>query len=390
MIDAIDRLFLERAVELAGRGLCSVAENPRVGCILVRDGQVIGRGWHRRTGDLHAEANAIADAGGDVQGATAYVSLEPCCHTGRQPPCTTALIQGGVTRVVSAMDDPDPRVSGKGYATLRAAGVRVDTTNLAAAQALNQGFVKRITRNMPYVRVKLGASIDGRTAMASGESQWITSAAARADVQYWRARSDAIVTGVGTVLADDPALSVRDQRFASDGELRQPVIAIADSDGRTPASARVFETGEVLLFSASDQRRADGGAGTEAPASAAVAATISPTTLEDAPVGAAHTSRPSPASARVNLHAMMSSLAARGCNEVLVEAGPTLTGALLHAGLWDQAIVYVAPKLLGSTARPMATMQYERLAETLQGAVCDVRQVGDDVRISIEPHRGRP
>lgn len=342
MIDPVDRLFLERAVELAERGLFGVAENPRVGCILVRGGEVIGRGWHARTGGLHAEANAIADAGGDVAGATAYVSLEPCCHTGRQPPCTTALIDRGVARVVGAMDDPDPRVAGKGYQTLRVGGVAVDTTNLSTALELNVGYVSRVTRDLPYVRVKLAASLDGRTGMASGESRWITSPAARADVQYWRARSSAIVTGVGTVLADDPALTVRDQRFATDGHLRQPLVAIADSRNRTPACAKVFHGAEVLLFAA---ERAE----------------------------------------QVNLRQMLKALAARGCNEVLVEAGPTLAGAFLGERLWDEAIVYVAPKLLGRTARPLAEIEFDRLAETVGGRVAASDRIGDDVRVVLKP-----
>lgn len=342
MIDPVDRLFLERAVELAERGLFGVAENPRVGCILVRDGEVIGRGWHARTGGLHAEANAIADAGGDVAGATAYVSLEPCCHTGRQPPCTTALIDRGVARVVGAMDDPDPRVAGKGYETLRAGGVAVDTTNLRTALELNAGYVARVTRDVPYVRLKLGASLDGRTGMASGESQWITSAAARADVQYWRARSSAIVTGVGTVLADDPALTVRDQRFATDGYLRQPLVAIADSRNRTPACAKVFRGAEVLLFAAERGERVD-------------------------------------------LGQMLKALAARGCNEVLVEAGPTLAGAFLSERLWDEAIVYLAPKLLGRTARPLAEIEFDRLADSIGAHVAASDRIGDDVRVILKP-----
>lgn len=342
MIDPIDRLFLERAVELAERGLFGVAENPRVGCILVREGEVIGRGWHARTGGLHAEANAIADAGGDVAGATAYVSLEPCCHTGRQPPCTKALIDRGVSRVVGGMDDPDPRVAGNGYETLRAGGVAVDTTNLPTALELNAGYVCRVTRGLPYVRVKLGASLDGRTAMASGESQWITSAASRADVQCWRARSSAIVTGVGTVLADDPALTVRDQRFATDGHLRQPLIAIADSHNRTPPCAKVFRGADVLLFAAERGERVD-------------------------------------------LAQMLKALAARGCNEVLVEAGPTLAGAFLRERLWDEVIVYVAPKLLGRTARPLADFAFEQLADAVGGRVAANDRIGDDVRVILKP-----
>lgn len=341
MIGATDLLFLKRTVELAARGLYSVAENPRVGCLIVQGGRVLGRGWHVRLGEPHAEANAIADAGGDIRGATAYVSLEPCCHTGRQPPCSAALIDGGIARVVGAADDPDPRVAGAGYRALRQAGVAVDTTNLPAARALNPGFIKRMTRGKPWVRVKVAASLDGRTAMANGESRWITSPAARSDVQHWRARSDAIVTGVGTVLADDPALTVRESRFATDGRIRQPLVAIADSNRRTPAEARVFQADRpVLSFDAQGSRRVD-------------------------------------------LDALLGRLAAEGCNEVLVEAGATLAGAFLRQGLWDEAIVYLAPKLLGDAARPMARLAIANLGCAVVAEVADIARIGEDLRVIL-------
>ena len=355
MIDDVDKLFLRRAIELAERGLYSVAENPRVGCVMVRDGRVIGRGWHQHTGGAHAEAHAIADAGGDVRGATAYVSLEPCCHTGRQPPCTEALIRGGVRRVATAMSDPDPRVAGKGHRALRAAGIAVDAIDLTAAHALNAGFEKRIVTGQPLVRLKIAASLDGRTAMANGESQWITSPEARADGQHWRARSSAIVTGIGTVLADDPQLNVRDSRFATAGSIRQPLVAIADSRGRTPASARLFDDRRVLVFT-----------GRQAPALPA-----GETVRQDA--------------AGVELDALLTRLAAEGCNEVLVEAGATLTGAFLKAGLWDEALVYLAPKVLGRTAMPFADLAIERLADAVGGTVRSVRQLGPDIRLLLTP-----
>ena len=358
MIDAVDRLFLRRAVELAERGLYSVAENPRVGCVMVRDGRVIGRGYHRRTGAAHAEANAIADAGGDVCGATAYVSLEPCCHTGRQAPCTEALIRGGVQRVVTAMTDPDPRVAGKGHQALCAAGIAVDTIELPAARALNAGFTMRVNAGRPLVRLKLAASLDGRTAMADGDSQWITSPPARADVQHWRARSSAIVTGIGTVLADDPRLSVRDIRFASEGSIRQPLIAVADSRGRTPVNAKLFDSGaQVLIFT-----------GRHAPAP---------------PAGQAVRQK----GEHVDLDALLARLAAEGCNEVLVEAGSTLTGAFLQQGLWDEALVYLAPKILGCTAMPLAGLAIERLSDALRGTIVSVEQTGLDVRVHMVPAR---
>ena len=362
MIDAVDRLFLRRAVELAERGLFTVAENPRVGCVVVRNGTVIGRGWHRRTGGPHAEAAAIADAGGDIRGATVYVSLEPCCHTGRQPPCTDALIRGGAARVAAAMTDPHPCVAGRGYATLRAAGIEVAMAELPEAKALNVGFAKRMETGKPFVRVKLAASLDGRTAMADGESQWITSAAARADVQYWRARSSAVVTGIGTVRADNPQLNVRDQRFAGDNGIRQPIIAVADSTAATPPDARLFAgSGEVLLFVAED---AAGPARADLSAKATVVSTKGNV---------------------VDLPQLLTHLASVGCNEVLVEAGATLAGAFLRQRLWDEAIVYLAPKMLGDRAKPLAHLAPQNLADALRAKVRDVESIGDDIRLRLAP-----
>ena len=367
MIDAVDRLFLRRAVELAERGLFTVAENPRVGCVVVRNGTVIGRGWHRRTGGPHAEAAAIADAGGDIRGATVYVSLEPCCHTGRQPPCTDALIRGGAARVVAAMTDPHPCVAGRGYATLRAAGIKVAMAELPEAKALNIGFAKRMEIGQPFVRVKLAASLDGRTAMASGESRWITSPAARADVQYWRARSSAVVTGIGTVRADNPQLNVRDQRFAGDNGIRQPIIAVADSTAATPPDARLFAgSGEVLLFVAED-------------AAGSTHADLSPNAAIVSTRGKV-----------VDLSQMLSHLADVGCNEVLVEAGATLAGAFLRQRLWDEAIVYLAPKMLGDCAKPLARLAPQNLAAALRATICDVESIGDDIRLRLVPDNTAP
>ncbi len=356
MIDAADLLFLRRAVELARHGLYSVTGNPRVGCVVVRDGAVIGRGWHPRAGACHAEVEAIAAAGGDVRGATVYVSLEPCCHTGRQPPCTEALIRGGATRVVAAMSDPDPRVAGRGYQALRDAGVEVDSVELLEARALNAGYINRVTAGRPLVRVKLAASLDGRTAMADGESRWITSEAARADVQYWRARSSAIITGIGTVLADDPALTVRDSRFATRGALRQPLVAIADRRCRTPASAKLFAGDRrVLIFAAAD-----------APDHARAEVVKHP-------------------GAVVELAGMLERLAAEGCNEVLVEAGATLAGAFFRERLWDEAVVYLAPRLLGHGAAPMAKLAVDRLADATVAAIGGVKTIGADLRVVLQP-----
>lgn len=351
MIGAADRLFLSRAVELAERGLYSVSGNPRVGCVIVRDGRVIGRGWHRRAGGPHAEIHAIQAAGGDVRGATVYVSLEPCCHTGRQPPCVRALIRHQVARVVVALADPDPRVAGRGCAALRAAGIVVESAELPAARALNRGYLKRVSDGLPLVRVKMAASLDGRTATASGASQWITSAEARSDGQHWRARSGAIITGSGTVLADDPALTVREPRFGACGAIRQPAVAILDRRRRTPATAKLFAAERrVLLF-------CDGAA----PAGHGDAEVVSVSGLRD----------------------VLAHLAASGCDEVLVEAGPTLTGAFLRHALWDEAVIYLAPKLLGVDALPLARVGAQRLADALRGEVADARKVGADVRILL-------
>ena len=360
MIGEVDRLFLRRAVELAERGLYSTTPNPRVGCVIVRDGRVIGRGWHVRSGEAHAEANAVADAGGDVENATVYVSLEPCCHTGLQPPCTDALIRGRVRRVVGAMGDPDPRVVGMGYQTLREAGIVVDTIELPEAAELNAGFVKRFTVRRPLVRLKIAASLDGGTAMADGESQWITSEEARADVQAWRARSCAIVTGIGTVLADDPRLNVRDKSFAEGGMIRQPMIVVADSAGRTPPNARLFDgDARVVIFT-----------GAQTPSDATPGEVVR------------H-------EGKTDLAAMLGWLANEGCNEVLVEAGARLAGAFLRSELWDEAVIYLAPKFLGGTARPMAAMSIERLAGAVRGTIRETKAVGPDLRVILarEPQR---
>jgi diaminohydroxyphosphoribosylaminopyrimidine deaminase / 5-amino-6-(5-phosphoribosylamino)uracil reductase len=358
-----DLLFLDAAIELARNGLYSTTPNPRVGCVLVRDGCVIGRGWHHRAGGPHAEVEALMDAARlapdqSIEGATCYVSLEPCAHHGKTAPCADALIAARIGRVVIASHDPDPRVAGMGIARMRAAGMVVEIAERAAALELNKGFFRRFTRQRPWVRVKVAASLDGRTAMASGESRWITGAEARADVQYWRARSCAIVTGVGTVLADDPQLNVRDSAYAVDGAIRQPLRVVVDSSLRTPPNARVLQARDKALV-------------------AAVAGhTAQP--LVDAGVEVFETSGP-----RVDLAALLDALAARGANEVLVEAGATVTGEVLRQALWDEAIVYLAPKLLGRDARPFAELSVERLADSIDGTIADVRLVGGDLRLQI-------
>jgi len=358
-----DLLFLDAAIELASNGLFSTTPNPRVGCVLVRDGRVIGRGWHHRAGGPHAEVEALTDAARQspdqsIEGATCYVSLEPCAHHGKTPPCADALIAARIGRAVIASRDPNPSVAGMGIGRMRAAGILVDVVERPAALALNKGFFLRFTEQRPWVRVKVAASLDGRTAMASGESQWITGAQARADVQYWRARSCAIVTGVGTVLADDPQLNVRDAVYMVDGTLRQPLRVVADSTFRTPPTARVLHApGKALIAASSGHRKQ---------------------ALVDTGAEVFETSGP-----RVDLAALFANLASRGVNELLVEAGATLTGEVLRRALWDEAIVYLAPKLLGRDARPFAELSVDRLAESINGTIADVRLVGDDLRLQI-------
>jgi diaminohydroxyphosphoribosylaminopyrimidine deaminase/5-amino-6-(5-phosphoribosylamino)uracil reductase len=357
--DDSDLLFLRTAVELAQQGLFSCTPNPRVGCLIVRDGKVLGRGAHLRAGEGHAEVNALADAGGDVSGATVYVSLEPCAHTGRTPPCTEALIAANVRRVVAAMGDPNPQVAGRGFSLLEAAGIRTELRPLTEAQALNAGYLLRVREGRPFVRLKVAQSLDGRTAMASGESRWITGEAARADVQYWRARSCAVITGSGTVLADDPRLTVRSTRFAVGGEIRQPLRVVADTKGQVPQDAALFDDpGPVLLVHGRGHGESIEGA-------------------EHLILG----------DDRVDLAALLAELARRGCNEVLVEAGPRLVGAFLTAGLWDEMLVYVAPKLLGSDARPTAVLPLVAMDQAVHGTIRDCIAVADDLRIRLVPRQ---
>ena len=361
MLTDSDRLFLATAIELAARGLNSTTPNPCVGALLVRDGLVLGRGWHVRPGEGHAEVNALKDAQGrDVRGATAYVSLEPCAFHGRTPPCSRALIDAGIGRVVAAMTDPHPQVAGAGFAELRAAGIEVEVVELPAAQSLLEGYVSRITRKRPFVRLKVAASLDGRTAMASGESQWITGPDARADVQRLRARSCAVITGSGTVLADDPRLTVRDRSFEVEGRLRQPLRVVLDGRGQVSGAAALFqEEGPVMLVR----------------------------TIAAAPVGGAEVVQLPRSSdgPGIDLAALLDLLGARGCNEVLVEAGPTLVGAFVAGGLWDELILYQAGKLLGSEARPLANLPIAHMAEAIEATILDCAQIGDDLRVRLRP-----
>ncbi len=346
---------MARALELARRGMATTAPNPRVGCVIVRDGQVVGEGFHVRPGEPHAERLALQAAGASARGATAYVTLEPCCHTGRTPPCTEALLASGVARVVAAMEDPDPRVAGGGLAGLRAGGVAVEAGLMAAEAAwLNRGFVSRITRGRPFTTAKVGVSLDGRTALASGESQWITGPEARADVQRLRAMSGAVMTGAGTVRADDPRLTVHA------GAARQPLRVIVASDLAMSPSSRIFSNGAgVLVLTV-----ADGPGGDALRAAGAEVVSVG---------GEA---------GRVDLGAALALLAARGVNDLLVEAGPRLLASLLDARLIDELVVYMAPKLLGH-GRPLADITLPALSDARVWRYDEARRVGEDLRLTL-------
>jgi len=369
--DREDHLYMAQALRLARIGLYTTEPNPRVGCVLVRQGEVVGEGWHRRVGGAHAERVAIAAAGHRAKGATAYVTLEPCCHHGRTPPCTDALLEAGVSRVVAAMVDPNPLVGGGGLERLRGQGIatRVGVLEQDAKQ-LNPGFIKRMQQGLPYVRCKLAASLDGRTAMSSGESKWITSEAARRDVQFLRARSSAIVTGIGTVLADDPSMNVRlnndDLPGIEPGEtVRQPLRVVVDSRLRTPADARILSLPGQALVACTDRR------------SERVA------TLETSGV---HVYICPESGEQVDLQSLFEHLARHEINEILLESGPTLAGAALSLGLVDELILYLAPHLMGDGARglfhlPGLEVMRDRIALRVQ----DIRRIGPDIRITAQP-----
>ena len=362
-----DIRHMARALELARRGLYTTDPNPRVGCVIVQDGQVVGEGFHVRAGEPHAEVLALRQAGEAARGATLYVSLEPCAHHGRTAPCADALVAAGVGRVVAAMRDPDPRVSGEGLARVATAGIETASGVLEAeARAINPGFVSRMERGRPFVRVKLAMSLDGRTAMASGESRWITGEAARRDVQRLRARAGAILTGSGTVLADDPRLDVRlsAEDLGIDGPVRQPLRVVLDTHLACPPEAVIFCAGGQVLVLTSEENVArheqliNSGAGVRV---------VKP----DGP--------------HLDLHAVMSILAEREVNELHVEAGPVLCGALMRAGLVDELVIYMAAHLMGSNARGLVELGLETMDERIALEIEDIRAVGRDWRITARP-----
>ncbi len=357
-----DRQLMTRALALARRGLFTTTPNPRVGCVIARAQSVLGEGWHERAGEAHAEVRALQNAralGNDVRGATAYVTLEPCNHHGRTPPCTEALLDAGIGRVVAAMKDLDP-VAACGAKRLEAAGVTVEFGLLEDdARDLNCGWIKRTERGMPWVRVKIAASIDGRTALQNGSSQWITGEAARADGHFWRARACAILTGIGTVLHDDPLLSVR----AIDTP-RQPVKVVVDRNGDLPPTARLLDGGEVIVVTAVAPR-------------ASWPDNVVTMMVPDA-------------DGRIDLPAMLCALAARGINELHVEAGAKLNGALLSAGVVDEILVYLAPCVLGDPARGMFDLPtpIADLSDRVPLEVTSIDAIGSDWRILARPASG--
>ena len=383
---ATDHRHMAQALRLAARGLYTTQPNPRVGCMIAHGDDVVGSGFHQRAGEPHAEVFALREAGERAQGATAYVTLEPCAHHGRTPPCADALVAAGVARVVIAADDPFPQVAGRGVEKLRAAGIVVDSGLLRdEARELNLGFFSRIERGRPFVRVKLAMSLDGRTALTNGASKWITGEAARADVQRWRARSSAILTGSGTVLADNPRLTVRpgeglslapagrgqgegrvpaqDSAGAQSPPFVPPVRVILDRQLRTPAASHVLDgAAPTLLLHAAAASCDDG---RHAHIDLAVVAEL----------GGA-----------LDLHAVLALLAARGCNELHVEAGPTLCGALFAADLVDELLLYVAPVLLGDAARPLLHLPpLADMADRWMLRLVDQRMLGQDMRLRFRP-----
>ena len=368
MFSDFDRLAMQRALELAARGLTTTDPNPRVGCVIAHGALMVAEGWHERAGEAHAEVVALRAAGAQAAGATVYVTLEPCSHHGRTAPCVEALVRARVARVVYAATDPNPLVNGRGAEALSRAGVAVEAGLLESeALELNRGFVKRMQQGRPWVRLKLAMSLDGRTALASGESRWISGEAARADVQHWRARSSAILTGVGTVLADDPRLDVR-APAAAGAQTRQPLRVLLDRRLRTPPAARLLGTGgDVLIF-------------TEL---AALADSVRGAALGAR--GARIESLPADGE-RLALGAVLERLGELEVNELLVEAGPTLSGELVRQSLVDELLLYLAPKLLGDKARPLLELPaLTGLSEARAFTLIDTQPFGDDLRLRLRP-----
>ncbi len=360
---------MAKAIHLAEKGLYTCDPNPRVGCVLVKDGIIIGQGWHAKAGEAHAEVAALASAKANnpslIEGCTAYVSLEPCSHTGKTPPCVEAIIESKIATVVIGMIDPNPLVSGQGIKILEGAGIEVISPILEEqAKALNPGFNKRMQQSKPFVRLKMASSLDGKTALSNGESEWITSEAARKDVHHWRARSSAILTGIETVLSDNPSLNAR----LDNEDVNQPLRVVVDSALRTPLTSKIFSNeGETLI------------------------ATIDTTQFQKVAKLRSSTSEviqlKGTENLRVDLHALMSVLGEAEINEVMVECGSTLAGSLLEAELVDEIVFYMAPKLMGGASQNLFTLpEFKKMNECLNLSITDMRQVGDDIRIIAKPN----
>ncbi|MBH2033053.1 MAG: bifunctional diaminohydroxyphosphoribosylaminopyrimidine deaminase/5-amino-6-(5-phosphoribosylamino)uracil reductase RibD [Pseudomonadales bacterium] len=362
----LDAHYMARALELARKGHYTTHPNPRVGCVIVSDGQIVGEGWHVRTGEPHAEVHALRAAGDKARGATAYVTLEPCSHHGRTPPCADALVNAGVARVVAAMQDPNPSVAGRGMQRLAQAGISIESGVLEGeARKLNQGFLKRMEHGLPFVRVKLAMSLDGRTAMESGESQWITGPAARSAVQRLRAEASVVLTGADTVLADNARLTVRADELGLDAEQtaqvmsRLPLRVLIDGRLRVPLDAPFFKAGPALVATcmAIEEQYANG------PECLIVAGS----------------------DGQVDLRKLLVELAARGVNDVLVEAGPRLAGAFAQQGLVDEFQIFIAGKFLGSSARPLLDWPLAQMKDAPELKITEIRAVGDDWRVTAIP-----
>ncbi|MCK4833875.1 MAG: bifunctional diaminohydroxyphosphoribosylaminopyrimidine deaminase/5-amino-6-(5-phosphoribosylamino)uracil reductase RibD [Gammaproteobacteria bacterium] len=355
--------YMQRAIRLAEKGRYTTEPNPRVGCVIVKDDEIVGEGWHERAGEAHAEINALAQAGSNAKDASVYVTLEPCSHTGRTPPCADALIEAGVKKVIAAMEDPNPQVSGSGLKMLLDAGIEAEHGLLEAqARALNPGFIKRMESGRPFVRVKLAMSLDGRTAMASGESQWISGEAARNDVQRMRAESSAILTGIDTVLADDPSMNVRLSAQQLDVKsVRQPKRIVLDSRLRMPAEAKILSVeGECIVYTTVNMDN-----------DKSYPFIIETCGTQDG---------------KINLQAMMQDLAAKEINLVHVEAGSVLCGALLKNDLVDEIIIYMAPHIMGDDAKGLFHLpELEQMKDRVSLTIKDVRSIGNDIRITARP-----
>lgn len=367
---ALDQAMMSRALQLAKQGLYTTQPNPRVGCVVVKHGQVVGEGWHQRAGEPHAEVYALKQAGAEAKGSTVYVTLEPCSHFGRTPPCANALVDAGVAKVVMAMLDPNPLVAGSGKKQLLREGIDVEVGLLyGEAYKLNQGFCQRMTIKRPLVRCKLAMSVDGRTAKASGESQWVTGTEARADVQQWRARSCAIITGVGSVLDDDPALTVRAEQLKIEAAKAcpAPMRVVVDSQLRTPPTAKVFAgEGKVLIATTSNDHEA---------------------TTQLKAQGADVVVFPAEPGEKVPLDLLLRYLAEQcHCNEVLLESGSILAGAAVQEDLVDELILFIAPTLMGHEAKPlMAIPGIPKMSDNIALEIRDIRQIGKDWRMLIQP-----